>query len=1651
MSWSTKYKKSINCNNPKGFSQKAHCAGKKKNESMEFEEISEEILDEKLIVYNNRKKYGQVVFIAGGAGSGKGFAISNFLDSATYKIRDVDEMKKQLQILNRLGKLSIDSIIKKYSKNIKPKDLDLINKIQDEGFKLQNLNLKNPNHVYALHILVKAIGIKDTSLEKMLLGKENPNVLPNILFDITAKDVTDITNVIPMLKKVGYKSNNIHLTWILTNYEVSLENNKNRSRKVPDGEMGEENIMLKTHEGASNTIWGLLTKALPKGMNGRADVILNNPSLTVFMKGSDGKEIEKTQKNVSVSTDVTKDGTRKSTRTEKDTKVKFPIGFEYLKIKKEGGSIISEKEWKKKLFGWIKNNAPESITANMKESTNESVTENRFANKPEVTPKQLLNIQADVRKINRKIKVYISKHPITKGQLNIELGHGHDNDAELDKIYKVLKKRTGDWRTGSMFNESINEQADYKYLTQVILDAKPKYDVHYNSSHNVVNIGGVGYDKGDLVKNFNQKPGSSTKIKNNFYHAHQDPQKTKREVEKLSKGKIKVKIEKNPSFVSYSLSESVNEAKDNLYLQLHKKYAKQIKGLKAKKIKKLTDLVSVQRWSMEEREDYFGMDSKKKKELSKEYDTERKLFKKYIGGNYSVMLPKGTETLAENNETMNEGKKRFYQQDGIGRAKYTISYHDGKSKHKDGSDFYGIQILKNKKELEKFRSELLKKGYREDSGFKKESVNENYKGNFSDFKYEFGMALDNIGISPKAIKKISKKGKGFEVRMSSYMSDKSAWEKLGKAMGANLVDFKKGTINIGLYESVNEESFTATSKKSGETAVFKSKDNRDAAVKAGTHSKIDDKEDDSKPKGKSVFSKDSGYDAPDLKKPTSKGEPKTDEPKNDGPKIDLDLSYEYADDIEGEVEKLEGKISDEDYKKIETKLEDLRYAQQDFEESESYDSPEEAEENGVRIYTQNDIDKISGDLKDMIRQSNGTPKAEPKVEPKKVEPKSEPKRVPLDKNDSYYIKTAVEREMGPEAFKALSYGDMQKAYDDEMESRGWEQDDKGNWTKPANESVNERYSDFIKAKNLTDIVALSKKKKNATFYVTDDNNSRIGTFYLKNGKFAKATTANANYDLQNSKTSLKDRSDVIYKYKVDESINELNEDLSMKIGKVVSITKYNPKTNRKESVDVKITNYIKKPGSKDFVEYELKGKKRKISIDVFKSIMESIEEAKLSTIHKAAKKGSYPVSLVVIKDGKVIKQVLNIKTPQAVPAVFNVVKNYHKHKDATVHIEDSTGKRLFSEATFRPNSGTMSGGSYGLDKRKYELKRDVKGVQIGDYTNVTLPKGTIIYNLPGGVFAHHRSLKSYEAGMNKYFNKPTFRGISIRREKNVILSIEKNSKILESVNEAELKLGVKYVNKKGKEGFIQTGGSKNSQDWFWFDGKVKHPYDKVKKELKPSKDQKKTGFSDYLKQGGRVWDNVNKDGESVNEKINPKFYDARVQWIDPKSKKKFVGDVVRYDNGEYKVNLGKDGRFEKYILAKEKDLKIVSKSKKKTFESIDEGMMSLIDAIRQDSKDVRDFVSNVFKDSEFKKMKNDKDFIKYLKSIYEGVDESAKVKSLEEKINLFVEENVPTDPSKWSYYKSQAKKKFDVYPSAYANGWAAKKYKAAGGGWKKEK
>jgi hypothetical protein len=80
---------------------------------------------------------------------------------------------------------------------------------------------------------------------------------------------------------------------------------------------------------------------------------------------------------------------------------------------------------------------------------------------------------------------------------------------------------------------------------------------------------------------------------------------------------------------------------------------------------------------------------------------------------------------------------------------------------------------------------------------------------------------------------------------------------------------------IKLNQLLKEETFTATNKQSGKTSVFKSKDSRDAAIKAGTHDSIKDKKQPSAPKaaGSDMFG---GDYAKDRGGESSKAEPKSD-------------------------------------------------------------------------------------------------------------------------------------------------------------------------------------------------------------------------------------------------------------------------------------------------------------------------------------------------------------------------------------------------------------------------------------------------------------------------------------------------------------------------------------------------------------------------------------------------------------------------------------------------------------------------------------------------------------------------------------------------------------------------------------------------------
>jgi len=266
-------------------------------------------LTEKQIILGKGAKYGQIVFLAGGAGSGKGFAIANFIEGSKFKVRDVDEWKKAF--------LKIATLKNKYPK-------------------LRRLDLRKPKDVFQLHKFVKEKGIKDKTLD-LMLTQAKIGRLPNIIFDVTMKDRDDITDVLPQLMAVGYNPRDIHIVWVLTNYYVAVHQNKNRDRVVPD------DIMLKTHEGAAKTMWGFIKGGTPATLDGSVHVILGGAKHTVFWKDKDGRPL---------------DGTRKGKYGTDQVVIK---DFKYITVKKPGRNMGKEAGLQAEVLKWIRENTPKTL------------------------------------------------------------------------------------------------------------------------------------------------------------------------------------------------------------------------------------------------------------------------------------------------------------------------------------------------------------------------------------------------------------------------------------------------------------------------------------------------------------------------------------------------------------------------------------------------------------------------------------------------------------------------------------------------------------------------------------------------------------------------------------------------------------------------------------------------------------------------------------------------------------------------------------------------------------------------------------------------------------------------------------------------------------------------------------------------------------------------------------------------------------------------------------------------------------------------------------------------------------------------------------------------------------------------------------------
>ena len=117
--------------------------------------------------------------------------------------------------------------------------------------------------------------------------------------------------------------------------------------------------------------------------------------------------------------------------------------------------------------------------------------------------------------------------------------------------------------------------------------------------------------------------------------------------------------------------------------------------------------------------------------------------------------------------------------------------------------------------------------------------------------------------------------------------------------------------------------------------------------------------------------------------------------------------------------------------------------------------------------------------------------------------------------------------------------------------------------------------------------------------------------------------------------------------------------------------------------------------------------------------------------------------------------------------------SYEKSSNIAISIYESNINELRTASA----GSTSAAFWHELEDRKYELKKPVKGVNIGNHSKVTLPKGTILHNLPGGLFAKHEDLAGYKG----HINSDEF-GVLIRKDHQVLQDIEKNSKVLESID-----------------------------------------------------------------------------------------------------------------------------------------------------------------------------------------------------------------------------------------------------------------------------
>lgn len=246
-----------------------------------FIKENEELL-EALITFDKQAypKFGNVVIMAGGAGSGKGFIKDKLLGIEGFTF-DVDELKK-----------------------VAAKTPAIVKKVKDEtGHDLEwlgkNMGYGNEKNVAKVHEIIgdylKLDDKKKQTLFTSILTAA-PDRKPNLIFDVTMKSMTQLQKYTLPIQDLGYDKRKIHIVWVVNDIEVAKAQNISRGQKEGGRSVPVE-ILVDTHRGASTTMNTIINmgQSLEKYMDGDIVFAFNkfkvDSDITKSSKG--GEFIEK--------------------------------------------------------------------------------------------------------------------------------------------------------------------------------------------------------------------------------------------------------------------------------------------------------------------------------------------------------------------------------------------------------------------------------------------------------------------------------------------------------------------------------------------------------------------------------------------------------------------------------------------------------------------------------------------------------------------------------------------------------------------------------------------------------------------------------------------------------------------------------------------------------------------------------------------------------------------------------------------------------------------------------------------------------------------------------------------------------------------------------------------------------------------------------------------------------------------------------------------------------------------------------------------------------------------------------------------------------------------------------------------------------------